>query len=312
MAGERACPLSSTKAEANQLIQLSLSMPRDLTTGMTTWRFEGTTTAERRRNPFVPPRANFMELFDRRIRRRAALLLWSGWRRSWRGRSRCFRLRARIDPARMDAAVQTIRNLVVDRAAKADETAESGLNVATRTAETIIEVEMTECGIQIISPHQAYHAPSEPDTFWIARRSIDCLGGFHELGGFALAVPGRCCGCFRRVWLLLLRLILGAQIATLGNRGSDSDQKRSTRHRHTTHGHTAESGEKTTHKVPDQLPACPTFISTASARAEVCQKAPVIAPGFVRLMPPKLVPIAADKTMSPHQNPMTDICIFVQ
>lgn len=262
MAGERACPLSSTKAEAIQLIQLSLSMPRDLTTGMTAWRFEGTTTAERRRIPIVPPRANFMELFGRRSRR--GTTLW--WRRSrlcGRCRGGGLRLCSWIDPACMDAAVQAVSDLVVDRAAKADEATEGGLDVATGAAEAIVEIEMTESGIQIITPHQPDHTASEPDAFGIARRSVDRLSGFHEFGGLALAVPG--CGCcgFCRVRLRLLRLILSAQIAALGNRGADSDQKRGAGHGDTAHGHMAKSGEKTTHRVPDQLPVS-TFISITS------------------------------------------------
>lgn len=104
----------------------------------------------------------------------------------------------------MNPAVQAFGDLVVDGAAEADETTESRLHVAAGAAEPVVEIEMTESGIQIIAPHQSNHTPAEPDAFWIACGAIDGLRGFDKLGSLALAVPRRSGCSFRCVWLLLL------------------------------------------------------------------------------------------------------------
>ena len=106
----------------------------------------------------------------------------------------------------MNAAVQAFGDLVVDGAAEADETTESRLHVSAGTAEPVIEVKVTEGGIQIIAPHQPDHTPAKPDAFGIARRPVDRLGSFDEFSGLALAVPCGSGRSFRCTWLLLLLL----------------------------------------------------------------------------------------------------------
>ena len=47
------------------------------------------------------------------------------------------------------------------------------LNMRTGAAESIIEIEMPESGIEIIPPKQAHHAPAKPDALRISRRTGD-------------------------------------------------------------------------------------------------------------------------------------------
>lgn len=47
------------------------------------------------------------------------------------------------------------------------------LDVSRRTAETVIEIEMAERGVDIVAPDQADNAPAKPDAFGIARGAAD-------------------------------------------------------------------------------------------------------------------------------------------
>jgi hypothetical protein len=115
--------------------------------------------------------------------------------------------------------------------------------MSARTAEPVIQVEVPESGIQVIAPHQADHPTSEPDAFGVSGRAVNGLSGFHELGCLALAVACRGGRSFRCIGLLLLfRLILGAQISTLGDRGTNADQEGGARHRYAAHGHMPKGG----------------------------------------------------------------------
>jgi hypothetical protein len=61
----------------------------------------------------------------------------------------------------MDSAVKGVGRFWVD-ASLPNEAAKGRLNVAGRTAEAIVKVEVAKSSIEIVSPQQAYHAPAEP------------------------------------------------------------------------------------------------------------------------------------------------------
>jgi len=90
----------------------------------------------------------------------------------------------------MHTAVQGLGDLGIDLAAEAGQAAEGGLDVAAGAAEAVVEVEMTERGIEVVPPHQPHHASAEPDAFGVAGRAVDDLGGFGELVGAALVLGG--------------------------------------------------------------------------------------------------------------------------
>ena len=76
--------------------------------------------------------------------------------------------------------VQTIGCLRIDRAGVQNEATEGRLDVAARTAEAVVEIEVAKGGIEIIAPQQADHAAPEPDAFRISGRSVQDPLGFGE------------------------------------------------------------------------------------------------------------------------------------
>jgi hypothetical protein len=122
----------------------------------------------------------------------------------------------------MNANVQAPRHLVVDLTAEAGQAAERRLDMSARAAEAVIEVEVAEGGIEVVHPHQAHHAPAEPDAFGIAGRARDDLGGFGEFSGLALVFLGR--GCVLG-GLASLALVLGVVVAALGKGASGTKQE---------------------------------------------------------------------------------------
>jgi len=87
----------------------------------------------------------------------------------------------------MDPAVKGLLGLGID-VSLADEATESGLDMGAGTAEAVVQVQMTESRVQIISPKQAYHAAAEPNALRIASRAgQDPLRG---RGGTLLGEPG--------------------------------------------------------------------------------------------------------------------------
>jgi hypothetical protein len=50
----------------------------------------------------------------------------------------------------------------------ANDAAEGCLDMAGRTAETVIKIEMPERGIEIVAPEQAHHPAAEPKAFGLA------------------------------------------------------------------------------------------------------------------------------------------------
>lgn len=153
----------------------------------------------------------------------------------------------------MNAAVQAVRHLGIDRA-ETHQTTEGGLNVAAGAAEPIIEIEVTERGVEIVAPHQRHNAAAEPDAFGIARRTIDGLCGFGEFVALALAVPGGSFGGAGRIGVLLRRLgrlVLRPEVAALRNRAADAKQQRQSRHRQCPQRRISELNQSLTHTVPD-------------------------------------------------------------
>jgi hypothetical protein len=133
-------------------------------------------------------------------------------------------LRAWIDPARLNAITKAPRHLVVDLRAEPGQATKRRLYVSAGTAESVVEVEVTKRGVEIIAPHQADHTAAEPDAFRVPGGAVDRLRSFHEFVGLALIVLRRV------VWLSgicgrFAGLIRGARIAALGDGASDSDQQ---------------------------------------------------------------------------------------
>jgi hypothetical protein len=122
----------------------------------------------------------------------------------------------------LDAVAQALGHLVVDLSAKTGQATKSGLHMSAGTAEPVVKIEVAKSGIEVIDPHQPNHAATKPDTFGVASRAIDGLGGLRKLVGLALVVLCR----VGRIWGPgLARLILGMGIAALGEGVSETEQK---------------------------------------------------------------------------------------
>jgi hypothetical protein len=202
--------------------------------------------------------------------------------------NRSLRLGAGVDPAGMNTSAQAFRCFGVD-GAKAHETPERRLNVAARAAKTVVKVEMTERGVEIVAPHQDHHPAAEPDAFRVSGRAIDGLRRLDEFVGLALTVFGRIGRRSRACRGRLARLILGAKVAALGEGASETDQQRESGCGNATQNRILEFEHPLTHKVPDFV----AYVRHTLARP---------------LMPFKWVPIAAET----HRNPMADNLDFVQ
>jgi hypothetical protein len=122
----------------------------------------------------------------------------------------------------MNTAAQAVRRLGID-CSKPDQAAKRRLHVTAGTTKPVVEVKVTERGIEVVTPHQHHDATAKPDAFRISGGTIDSLGGFNEFVGLALivlGVSGRIGGRSRGGFG---GLILGAKIAALGNRGSNTE-----------------------------------------------------------------------------------------
>jgi hypothetical protein len=173
--------------------------------------------------------------------------------------------------------------------AKAHEAPERRLNVAAGAAKPVIQIEVAEGGIEIVTPHQNHHAAAEPDAFRISGRAIDGLRSLDEFIGLALTVFGHISRRSRIGRGRLARLILGAKVAALGEGASETDQQCESGCGNATRNRILKLEHPLTHKVPD-FAAC---LRHTLARP---------------LMPFKWVPIAAET----HRNPMADNLDFVQ
>src|SRR5262245_57489574 len=104
-----------------------------------------------------------------------------------RRRRRASHLAGRVDPAGMHTAGELLGGLRIDLAVL-EHAAEGRLEVVSRAAEPVVEVDMAEGGIEVVAPKQAHHAPAEPDTFTVGRRSSQQLRGLGKFVDFFLSI----------------------------------------------------------------------------------------------------------------------------
>jgi hypothetical protein len=197
-------------------------------------------------------------------------------------------LSARIDPAGVNAIADALRDLIVNLAAKARQATERRLDVTAGTAKSVVKIEVTKRGVEIVEPHQAHHATAKPDAFRISGWAIDGLRRFDEFVGLALIVLG-CVGRGGRIcrrWFA--GLVLRPSVAALGKRASNTDQQCQGGDGQLAQNRKFELKHPSTHKFPEFV-ACPQ-------------------PARAGLVPSKLVSNAAE---TPRDS-MTDISDFVQ
>jgi hypothetical protein len=162
----------------------------------------------------------------------------------------------------MDAIVQALLHLVVDLGAKPGQTTKGGLNVTARAAKTIVQVEVAKGGIEVIPPHQANHTPSEPDTFRVAGRAIDGLGGFGEFVGLALVILGGVGWARGR----LAGLIGRRRRPALGERTSNADHQGQSGENQIAQYRKPTLKHSLTHKFPEFVP---THVPRTTIAAEI-------------------------------------------
>ena len=137
-----------------------------------------------------------------RLARRRRILRRRGRRR--RG------LQGRIDPARVDAPIEAIGGLGIDRIGVQNQAPERHLDMPARATEAVIEVEVAKCRVQIVAPKQADDAPAEPHAFRIAGRPAESalrFGKFIDFLGFLGAVL---CTILGAVLGVVFGIVLGA------------------------------------------------------------------------------------------------------
>lgn len=145
----------------------------------------------------------------------------------------------------MDAAVQGFGNLGIDGRAESHHAAERRLDMAAGASEPLIEIEMAERGIEIVSPHQPNHTPAEPDAFRVSGGAVDRLRRLYELVGLALAVLGSIPRS------LLGGCVLGAAIAALSDGCPDPDEQGQGRNGNALKNCNSKPGTNPTHEIPD-------------------------------------------------------------
>ena len=151
----------------------------------------------------------------------------------------------------MNAAVKRLRHLGVDLPAETGQTSKRGLDMAARTAEPVVEIEVTKGGIEIIEPHQAHDAAAKPDALRVSSRTVDGLRRFDEFVSLALIILGdiRRCRCIRIA--RLGRLVLGA--AALGKSAAETNQEGEAGNGEVAQNRTFQLKHTSTHKFPDLL-----------------------------------------------------------
>jgi hypothetical protein len=103
----------------------------------------------------------------------------------------------------MHPGAQAFRRLWIDVPLSHD-APERGLNVLSGTSETIVEIEMPECSVKVVTPEQPNHAAAEPDAFRIAGRAAHLGRSLGEFINPALRILCRIgLACLRRLiaWL---------------------------------------------------------------------------------------------------------------
>src|SRR6185437_3045759 len=129
---------------------------------------------------------------------------------------------------------------------KAGQTAEGRLNMAAGAAKTIIKIEVAKSRVEIVAPHQPHDAPSEPNTFGVAGRTVDCLCGFGEFVCSALVILGRV-GCRGSRFP---GLVLSCRSPALGSSAGDTDDDCQARDDEVTQHRRSEPKHPMTHEFP--------------------------------------------------------------
>ena len=159
----------------------------------------------------------------------------------------------------MDASAQAIRCLGIvclgiDRA-EAHQTTKRRLDVTARATKPVIKIEMAKGGVEIVAPHQDHDPAAKPNAFRVSGRTIDGLRCLNEFVGFALTFLGHI-GRRGRIWRgRFSRLILGAKVAALGDRASDTDQECKPGDGEVAQNRIFKLKHPSTHKFPDLFPA---------------------------------------------------------
>ena len=152
----------------------------------------------------------------------------------------------------MDAAVKRVRDLGIDLPAKPGQAAERRLDMPAGTAETVVQIEVTKGGVEIVEPHQAHDPATEPDAFGVSRGAIDDLGGFDELVGLVLVgFLGGGVGRLGRIRRCFAGLFLGVRLAALGGGSSGTDQEGKPGDGEVAQNRILKLKHTSTHKFPD-------------------------------------------------------------
>ncbi len=124
----------------------------------------------------------------------------------------------------MDPPIQGLLGLGID-VSLPDKATEGGLDMRAGAAETIVQVEMAEGGIEIVAPEERNHTPAKPDAFRVSGRPGQQPRRLGDLVDLFLAFLGSVSGG-------LLRLGWLAVTATLGEGGWTIETKgrRATKH----------------------------------------------------------------------------------
>jgi len=134
--------------------------------------------------------------------------------------------------------------------------------MSARTAESVVEIEVTEGGVEIVEPHQADDPTAEPNAFRVAGRAVDGLLGFDELVGLALIIflRRRCVGV-GGIAGLLLGLILRTWRAALGESAAGPQQKGKACYGEVAQTRVLQLKQPSTHAFPDMFLPRGTFLT---------------------------------------------------
>src|SRR5450759_785254 len=158
---------------------------------MTPWRFEGAPDPNRENFGWFGGRPGLFGGCCRGGGRRSRGGAAGGRGRGGGGGCGRLRLRGRINPAGVNAATQRLRDLGVDLPAKPGQATKRRLDMTSGAAETVVEVEMPEGGIEVVKPHQTHHATAKPDAFRVSGRAVNDLRRLVEFVGLALIILGQ-------------------------------------------------------------------------------------------------------------------------
>jgi hypothetical protein len=151
----------------------------------------------------------------------------------------------------VNVIVEAVLHLVVDLRDEPRQAAERRLHMAAGAAEAVVEIEMTEGGIEIVIVHQQNDASAEPDAFGIAgRAAIERLGGLDELVGLALVLFGN----FGRVGGLLLLILAVIVVIALRGYAGHAEQHGERRGGKMAQNRKLKLKHASTHIFPDVLP----------------------------------------------------------